>query len=83
VSLVLYGSFNCPYSFLASLRADRLAAASGRPVQWRAVVHDPSVPADGEPVSGELAVLLDQELAEIRGQLAPVSPTRRAARQCR
>lgn len=27
MELVVYGSFNCPYSFLASLRADRLVAA--------------------------------------------------------
>jgi len=46
VSFVLYGSFNRPYSFLASLRADRLAAAEGRFVEWRAVVHDPAVPVN-------------------------------------
>jgi 2-hydroxychromene-2-carboxylate isomerase len=83
VSLVLYGSFNCPYSFLASLRVDRLIAADGAVVQWRAVVHEPAVPPDGQQVSGELADLLDRELEEIRGLLAPGEryPARRPAVQ--
>jgi hypothetical protein len=71
VSLVLYGSFNCPYSFLASVRVDRLAAANGATVEWRAVVHEPDVPPGGQQVSGELADLLDRELGEIRGLLIP------------
>ena len=74
MSVVLYGSFNCPYSFLASLRVDRLIAAGAVAVQWRAVVHDPAVAAEGEPASGELAALLDRELREIRGLLAPGEP---------
>jgi 2-hydroxychromene-2-carboxylate isomerase len=83
VSGVLYGSFNCPYSFLASLRADRLAAANGATVEWRAVVHEPGVPPGGQPVSRQLADLLDQELAEIRGLLTPGEryPARRPAIQ--
>lgn len=74
MSGVLYGSFNCPYSFLASLRVDRLVAAGGAAVEWRAVVHDPAVALEGEPTSGELAALLDRELEEIRGLLAPGEP---------
>lgn len=38
--LVLYGDFNCPWSYLAALRAERLAADGAR-VDWRAVEHDP------------------------------------------
>lgn len=38
--LVLYGDFNCPWSYLASRRAARLAA-DGVDVDWRAVEHDP------------------------------------------
>jgi 2-hydroxychromene-2-carboxylate isomerase len=79
VELVLYGSFNCPYSYLASLRADRLATAGRPKVDWRAVVHDPEVPAAGTPVTGELAEMFDGELEELRGLLGPgeVFPARR------
>lgn len=74
MSVVLYGSFNCPYSFLASLRVDRLIAVGGVAVEWRAVVHDPAVAAEGEQTSGEVAALLDREPEEIRGLLAPGEP---------
>ena len=83
VELVVYGSFNCPYSYLASLRTDRLVQLADTRVEWRAVVHDPDVPAAGTPVSGELADTLDAELREIRGLLAPgeVFPAKRPAVQ--
>jgi hypothetical protein len=38
--LVLYGDFNCPWSYLASRRAALLERA-GVQVDWRAVEHDP------------------------------------------
>ncbi len=69
MDLVLYGSFNCPYSFLASLRADRLVTCGEAAVDWWAVVHDPDVPLGGIPVAGELATMFDRELDEIRGLL--------------
>lgn len=83
MKLTVYGSFNCPYSYLASLRADRLAAAGTAEVEWRAVVHDPTVPPSGLPVTGELAQMFDSELAQIRGLLMPgeAYPARRPARQ--
>lgn len=75
MALILYGSFNCPYSYLASLRADRLVQlGKAEGVDWRAVVHDPDVPAGGKPVSGELADMFDRELDEIRGLLLPDEP---------
>jgi 2-hydroxychromene-2-carboxylate isomerase len=37
--LVLYGDFNCPWSYLASRRA-ALLAADGVEIDWRAVEHD-------------------------------------------
>ncbi len=74
MKLILYGSFNCPYSFLASLRADRLQAAGAVEAEWRAVVHDPAVPDDGIPVVDELAEMFDRELEEIRGLLRPGEP---------
>lgn len=42
-SLVVYGDFNCPWSYLAFRRAS-LLAADGLPVEWRAVEHDPRRP---------------------------------------
>lgn len=75
MELVLYGSFNCPYSYLASLRADRLVELGrASDVDWRAVVHAPDVPAGGTPVSGELADMFDRELEEIRELLLPEEP---------
>lgn len=38
--IVVYGDFNCPWSYLASRRAEVLAA-HGVEVDWRAVEHDP------------------------------------------
>ena len=39
MKLTVYGSFNCPYSFLASLRVERLCGLGVADVEWRAVVH--------------------------------------------
>ena len=69
MKLVVYGSFNCPYSLLASRRVDRLVELGVTDVEWRAVVHDPDVPIQGVPVVGELATLFDREFEEIRGLL--------------
>lgn len=38
--VVVYGDFNCPWSYLASRRAARMAV-DGMAVDWRAVEHDP------------------------------------------
>jgi hypothetical protein len=47
--VVLYGDFNCPWSYLASRRA-ALLAADGVDVDWRAVEHDaPHRRASAEP----------------------------------
>jgi 2-hydroxychromene-2-carboxylate isomerase len=67
--LEVYGSFNCPYSLLASRRVDRLLELGVADAEWRAVVHDPDIALEGELVVGELAALLDRELAEIRDLL--------------
>ena len=64
MTLTIYGDFNCPFSALASVRADVLLAR-GHEIQWRAIQHDPSIRAEGEPVDGDLAAMLAREVATI------------------
>jgi 2-hydroxychromene-2-carboxylate isomerase len=49
--LIVYGDFNCPYSYLASQRVDELARLGGAEVEWRAVEHDPALALTGTPSS--------------------------------
>ncbi len=46
MTVTVYGDFNCPYSYLASQRADLLSRA-GVAVDWRAVEHDRGLPVTG------------------------------------
>jgi predicted DsbA family dithiol-disulfide isomerase len=71
VHLVVYGDFNCPYSYLASARADVLRSQSRADVEWRAVEHDPAIPRPSRPVDAELASTLGREVEEIRALLRP------------
>ncbi len=62
-AVIIYGDFNCPYSYLASQRADLLTEARVA-VDWRAVEHAPSLPVTGSrPDSDRKA--WDRELAEV------------------
>ena len=63
--LTIYGDFNCPFSALASARADVLLAANEYEIDWRAIQHDTDIPSAGEPVVGDTAVALGAELATI------------------
>ena len=65
-SLTIYGDFNCPFSALASVRADLLVASGGYQVEWRAVQHDTAIPAVGDPVEDETASELAAEVTKIR-----------------
>lgn len=67
--LVIYGDFNCPFSALASERAARAVVARLLSVEWRAVQHLPALPAVGEPVGGEVAAHLTEELELIQDLL--------------
>jgi len=49
--LTIYGDFNCPCCYLASQRADSLAAAGRAEVEWRAVEHDRRLGLAGTPAS--------------------------------
>ncbi|MGH3279612.1 MAG: DsbA family oxidoreductase [Trebonia sp.] len=78
MAVIVYGDFNCPYSYLASQRADQLGRA-GVTVDWRAVEHDPSLPATGSRADGEKDAW-DREIAEVAalalpGELVPVLPS--------
>ena len=63
--LTIYGDFNCPFSALASVRADVLLAAGAYEIDWRAVQHDTAIPTAGEPVEGDTAAGLAAEVATI------------------
>ena len=64
--LTIYGDFNCPFSALASARADVLLAADAYAIDWRAIQHDKVIPATGETVEGDIAAALAVEVATIR-----------------
>ena len=63
--LTIYGDFNCPFSALASVRADVLGAAGADEIDWRAVQHDTAIPTAGEAVAGDTAAGLADEVATI------------------
>ena len=80
--LTIYGDFNCPFSALASVRADVLLAADAYEIDWRAVQHDTAIPTAGEAVEGDTAAGLADEVATIADlsdhdvRLHLVGPTR-------
>jgi predicted DsbA family dithiol-disulfide isomerase len=65
VTLTIFGDFNCPFSALASVRVDLLLARGEHAIEWRAIQHDTSIPANGEPVEGEVAEALAAEIDTI------------------
>jgi predicted DsbA family dithiol-disulfide isomerase len=81
--LTIYGDFNCPFSALASARADVLLAARAYTIDWRAIQHDTAIPAAGEPVdrdtgdglAAEVATILDLSEHDVRLRLA-IPPVR-------
>ena len=62
--VVLYGDFNCPWSYLAARRA-RALQATGLQVELRAVEHDPWRPGQGGGRFDELHDEMDQVCAEL------------------
>ena len=67
---VVYGDFNCPYSYLASQRADLLSRAGALVVDWRAVEHDRGLSVTGSRTDSDRAAR-DRELAEVASLAVP------------
>ena len=65
MTLTIYGDFNCPFSALASARADVLLARGSHQIEWRAIQHDTTIPLAGQPVGGDMAVELAAEITTI------------------
>ena len=64
MTVIIYGDFNCPYSYLASQRADLLSRMGITEVDWRAVEHDRGLPVTGSRSDSDRAAW-DRELAEV------------------
>ena len=77
MAVVVYGDFNCPYSYLASMRVD-LLKQSGVEVDWRAVEHDRALAVTGTSSAADRAGW-ERELTEVvalalPGEDAPAAP---------
>jgi 2-hydroxychromene-2-carboxylate isomerase len=68
MTVIIYGDFNCPYSYLASQRADLIASRMA--ADWRAVEHDRGLPLTGSRSDGDRAAW-DRELAEVASLALP------------
>ena len=64
MTVIVYGDFNCPYSYLASQRADELDQTATEMVGWRAVEHDRGLALTGTPSDRDQAAW-ERELAEV------------------
>ena len=64
MTVIVYGDFNCPYSYLASQRADELNRTATEMVGWRAVEHDRGLALTGTPSDRDQAAW-ERELAEV------------------
>ena len=68
--LIVYGDFNCPYSYLASQRVDELLRLGRVEVEWRAVEHNPRLSMTGTPSSAD-PEMWKRELAEVAALALP------------
>jgi hypothetical protein len=78
MKLTVYGDFNCPYSYLASQRADQLIRGGMAQVDWRAVEHDRRLALTGTSSAAGRGTW-ERELAEVAalalpGEHAPAAP---------
>lgn len=70
MSLIVYADFSSPDCYLASRRADALAAV-GLPVDWRAVEQRPRLPVTGVPTLAADQQAVTARFAELEGVLLP------------
>lgn len=68
--LIVYGDFNCPYSYLASQRVDAVMLAGQAEVEWRAVEHNPRLALTGTPAAAD-AASWEREVAEVTSLARP------------
>jgi len=69
MNVMVYGDFNCPYSYLARQRADLLSQA-GVAVDWRAVEHDWRLPVTSSRSDADRAGW-EREIAEVASLALP------------
>ena len=72
MNVVIYGDFNCPYSYLASQRADRLIRGGMARIDWRAVEHDRALAVTGTRAGADSAGW-ERELAEVAALALPIN----------
>lgn len=70
MTLIVYGDFSCADCYLASRRADALAAA-GVPINWRAVEHAPQLPIAGTRLSAAGQQAVTERFAVLGNLLLP------------
>lgn len=68
--MIIYGDFNCPFSYLASRRAELLTGEAGG-VDWRAVEHQQELPVMGVKLDDAGRESLADEWASVQGLLLP------------
>ncbi len=75
MKIVIYGDFGCPYSYLASLRADELLRSGAAQIDWRAVATDRSPSGGGRDKLGrDLAAISLFALPDERLPRPPAGP---------
>jgi DSBA-like thioredoxin domain len=70
MQIIVYGDFNCPYSYLASQRMDAIVRAGLAEMEWRAVEHGPRLALTGTPSSLD-SPTWERELAEVADLAQP------------
>lgn len=68
--MIVYADFSCPECYLAARRAD-LLAATGVPVDFRAVEHEPGLPVTGRPLDERAQAALTERFAALSELLLP------------